>query len=204
MTLEGQERQNTRVRFYRATRRLAAAGAVLVIRLPTQQPGTAQIILRETTWVQVTALGRVFNRLPLAKNSYARVLRQAALRECLAAARATLNAEPQTLLTDYIENLAYVLQRVLDHVLLATSPVIQARLIHEHTPYARADLHLERVSAPAHALVTQHFLTVQEDLRQLAAQELTTRRKPLFPLHEQTGRLLSPLVASRGGGAYGA
>jgi hypothetical protein len=81
-------------------------------------------------------------------------------------------------LTEYIENLAYVLQRVLDHVLLATSPVIQAHLVHEHARYARADLHLERVSAPAHTVVTQHFLKVQEDLRQMAARELTVRRKP--------------------------
>jgi hypothetical protein len=178
MTVEGQERHNTRVRFYRATRRLAACGAVRVIGLPTQQPGTERIVLRETTWLQVTVLGRVFNSLPPANNSYARVLRRVALRECLAAARATLNAEPQTLLTEYIENLAYVLQRVLDHVLLATSPVIQAHLVHEHARYARADLHLERVSAPAHAVVTQHFLKVQEDLRQMAARELTVRRKP--------------------------
>jgi hypothetical protein len=188
MTVEGRDRYRTRRRFYLAARRLAACGAVRLIRLPTQQPHGGRILLRETMWLQVTALGRVFSTLETAGNSYARGRRRRiVLPARLNAARARLRAEPDTLLTHYIENLAFLLQRVIEHVSLATPTVVQAQFLQEQAAYVRADVHLERLSPTAEAAVTEYLLTVQADLKQAAARELTadqTRRDP-FQSHRR-------------------
>jgi hypothetical protein len=188
MTVEGRDRSRTRRRFYLAARRLVACGAVRMIHIPTQQPHGRRILLRETIWLQVTALGRVFSDLETASNSYARMLRRRlVLPERLNTARATVNTEPDRLFTHYIENLVFLLQRVVEHVSLATPAVIHAQFVQEHSPYVRADLHLERLSPTAAATVTQYFLRVQAELKQAAAQELLTDRTghdPLLPHQE--------------------
>jgi hypothetical protein len=177
MTVEGRDRSRTRRRFYLAARRLVACGAVRMIRVPTQQPHGSRILMRETTWLQATALGRVFSNLETASNSYARMLRRRlVLPERLNTARATVSTEPDMLLKHYIENLVFLLQRVVEHVSLATPAVIHAQFIQEHSPYVRADLHLERLSPTAAATVTQYFLTVQAELKRAAAQELIADR----------------------------
>jgi hypothetical protein len=166
-----------------AARRLAACGAARLVRLPTQQPHGSRILLRETTWLQVTALGRVFTTLETAPTSYARGLRRRlVLPERLTAARARVRAEPDTLLTYYIENLAFLLQRVIERVSLATPAVVQAQFMQEQAAYVRADVHLERLSPTAEATVTHYFLTVQQNLKQEAARELAADPKGRGPL----------------------
>ena len=98
--------------------------------------------------------------------------RRLALPERLNAARATVSAEPDVLFKHYIENLVFLLQRVVEHVSLATPAVIHAQFVQEHSPYIRANLHLERLSPTAAATVTQYFLAVQAKLKQTAVQEL--------------------------------
>ena len=188
MTVEGQDRYRTRRRFYLAARRLAACGAVRVIRVPTQQPHGSRILLRATTWLQVTALGRVFSTLETAANSYGRGRRRRiVLPARLNAARAQVSAQPDTLLTHYIETLAFLLQRVIEHVSLATPAVVQAQFLREQAAYVRADVHLERLSPTAEATVTRYLLTVQADLQQAAAQELTADRTRRAPLQSHRG-----------------
>ncbi|MGE3510251.1 MAG: hypothetical protein AB7N65_15385 [Vicinamibacterales bacterium] len=188
MTVEGQDQYRTRRRFYLAARRLAACGAVRLIRAPTQLPHGRRILLRETTWLQVTALGRVFSTLETAANSYGRRRRhRIVLPARLNAARAQVSAQPDTLLTHYIENLSFLLQRVIEHVSLATPAVVQAQFLHERAAYVRADVHLERLSSTAEATVTQYLLTVQADLTQAAAQERTADRTRRDPLHSHQG-----------------
>lgn len=184
MMVEGRERYRTRRRFYLAARRLAACGAVRLLRLPTQQPDGSRILLRETTWLQVTALGRVFSTLETASNSYARDLRRRlVLPARLTAARASVSTKPDFLLMHYIENLAFLLQRVIEHVSLATPAVVRAQFMQEHAAYVRANVQLERLNPTAEATVTQYFLTVQTDLKEAAARELTAARNRVDPLH---------------------
>ena len=52
----------------------------------------------------------------------------------------------------------------------------------EHAAYVRADVQLERLNPTAEATVTQYFLTVQTDLKEAAARELTAARKRVDPL----------------------
>lgn len=177
MTVENADRQGNRRRFLKAARRLAACGAVRLLQLPTQQPQQGRILLRETTWLQVTALGHLLNRLSTpGRGGYDSTRRKLALAERLPAVRAQVSTEPEPLLAQYSANLTELLQRVIEHVSLATPAVVQRVFTGEGAAFLRASEHLERLDPAADAHVMRYVTQVHDDLRRAAARERTVRR----------------------------
>jgi hypothetical protein len=178
MTVEHADRQGNRRRFLKAAQRLAACGAVRLLQLPTQQPQQSRILLRETTWLQVTVLGHLLNRLSTpGRGGYDSTRRKLALAERLHAVREQVRAEPAPLLEQYSANLMELLQRVIDHVSLATPTVVRRVFTVEGTAFLRASLHLERLDPAADARVIRYFTQVQDDLQRAAVRELTVRTR---------------------------
>jgi len=177
MTVEDADRQGNRRRFLKAAQRLAACGAVRLLQLPTQQPQYTRILLRETTWLQVTVLGQLLNRLSTpGRGGYDSTRRKLALAERLHAVREQVSKEPEPLLAQYSANLTELLQRVIEHVSLATPVVVQRVFTVEGAAFLRASEHLERLDPAADANVMRYFTQVHDDLRRAAARELTVRR----------------------------
>jgi hypothetical protein len=186
MTVEQAHRQGNRRRFLKAAQRLVACGAVRLLHLPTQQPQQARMLLRETTWLQVTVLGRLLNHLSTpGRGGYDSTRRKRALAERLHAVREQVRAEPASLLEQYSANLTELLQRVIDHVSFATPAVVRRVFTVEGTAFLRASLHLERLDPEADARVMRYFTQVHEDLQRVAAREPTAGRAshPPFASH---------------------
>ena len=174
MTVEHADRQGNRRRFLKAGQRLAACGAVRLLQLPTQQPQHGRRLLRETTWLQVTVLGSLLHRLSIPGHGGSdSARRKRALAERLHAVREQVSAEPAPLLAQYSANLTELLQRVIEHVSLATPAVIQRVFTVEGAAFLRASLHLERLDPAADARVMRYFTQVQDDLRRAVAREPT-------------------------------
>jgi hypothetical protein len=125
----------------------------------------------------VTALGHLLNRLSTpGRGGYDSTRRKLALAERLPAVRAQVSTEPEPLLAQYSANLTELLQRVIEHVSLATLAVVQRVFTVEGTAFLRASEHLERLDPAADAHVMRYFTQVHDDLRRAAARELTVRR----------------------------
>jgi hypothetical protein len=189
MTVDHADRQGNRRRFLQAAKRLAACGAVRLLQLPTQQPRQRRILLRETTWLQVTVLGRLLNHLSTpGHGGYDSTRRKRALAQRLHVVKEQVRAEPAPLLEQYTANLTELLQRVIDHVSLATPAVVRRVFTVEGAAFLRASLHLERLDPAADACVMRYFTQVQNDLQHAAARELTAgraRRPPLSSHREE-------------------
>jgi hypothetical protein len=176
MTVEHADRQGNRRRFLKAAQRLAACGAVRLLQLPTQQPQQGRILLRETTWLQVTVLGHLLNRLSTpGRGGYDSTRRKLALAERLHVVREQVRAEPAPLLAQYSTNLTELLQRVIEHVSLATPTVVRRVFTVEGAAFLRASEHLERLDPAADAEVMRYVTQVHDGLRRAAARALGVR-----------------------------
>ena len=149
-------------RLWKAVQCLVQVGAVVTISLPTLIPrarNRQQCVLRETVWVQVTAVGCVLASHTFGLGGARWRQEQQRVGQLLAAARERVGQTD--LVAAYVQNLVYLLRTFTTHLMAATDPVIAAQCTQADAPYTNALVHLERIAPAACAEVDRAFLQAQ-------------------------------------------
>lgn len=159
----------------KAVQRLVRIRAVVTINLPTVVPrarNRQHAVLRETVWVQVTAVGRVLAEHTCGLHGARWRREQQRIAQLLAEARDRVRQTD--LLVVYVQNLVALLSHVTRHLMAATDAVIATHCMTADAPYVNALLHLEQIAPTACAEVDQVFLKAQESRRRAFALNRST------------------------------
>ncbi|NOT56762.1 MAG: hypothetical protein HOP18_19355 [Deltaproteobacteria bacterium] len=161
--------QPQRVNLYRLHKALDALEALRALRtccLPTVVPcadNSLRLVLRETRWVQGTAVGEVLSDFPVGQHRAGWRTHQT---EHTAGWRTRRTTLAQTdLLSVYIQQVVTLVTAVTHHLVAATEPVMVARCTSLDSPYVAIFTHLETIDPVAHAALQQMYVRALEARR---------------------------------------
>ena len=152
----------------KAVQALVAVRAVRTFRFPAAVPradNPQHLVLRETLWVQVTAVGEILGDVPGGRHSAEWRQRH----DALAARFRTRYEQLATtdLFTLYVEQVVAIVTAVTHQLVAATDAVMVARCAAPDSPYVGVFVHLDAVAPDACTQLQQMYLRVQ-DARQRA------------------------------------
>lgn len=153
-------------RLHKALDALEALRALRTCCLPTVVPradNPLHLVLRETRWVQVTAVGELLSDFPCGQHGGRWRHEHAALTARIATLRTTLTQTD--LLAVYVQQVITLVTAVTHHLIAATEPVMVARCTHIDSPYVAIFTHLETIDPAAHAALQQMYVRAQEARR---------------------------------------
>jgi hypothetical protein len=155
-----------RVNLYRLHKALDALEALRALRtccLPTVIPRAANalhLVLRETRWVQVTAVGEVLLEHPTDQHGARWYKHQAVLTARWLALRATLTQND--LLAVYVRQVIALVTAVTHHLVAATERVMIAICTRMDSPYVAIFAHLDAIDPAACGELQRMYVQAQE------------------------------------------
>ena len=153
-------------RLRKMVRALVAVRAVRIFRLPAVVPRAyhpLHLVLRETLWVQVTAVGEVLSDCAVGQHRAGWRTQHAALAARLDTLRTTLTQTD--LFAVYVQQVVTLVTEVTHHLVAATAPVMVAICTGADSPYVGVFVHLEAIAPAACAELQQMYVRAQEARR---------------------------------------
>ena len=155
-------------RVHKAAQALVALRAVRTVCLPAALPRVGyplQLVLRETLWMQVTAVGEILSTIPAGHHGGRWRHDQATLATDFRSRQAHLATLDLFVL--YVEQIVAIVTAVTHHLIAASDPVMVKRCTAPDSPYVAVFVHLEAVAPDACGQLQQVYLRAQ-DARQRA------------------------------------
>lgn len=162
-----------RVNLYRLHKALDALEALRALRtvcLPTVVPradNALHLVLRETRWVQLTAVGEVLLEHPTHQHGAQWHKHQATLAARWHTLHTTLTHAD--LLAVYVQQLLTLVTEVTHHLVAATEPVMVAICTGLESPYVAIFAHLDAIDPAACGELQQRYVEAQEARRRATA-----------------------------------
>jgi hypothetical protein len=162
-----------RVNLYRLHKALDALEALRALRtccLPTLVPRAANarhLVLRETRWVQLTAIGEVLLEHPTHHHGAQWHKHQATLAARWHTLRTTLTQTD--LLAVYVQQVVTLVSEVTHHLVAATDPVMVAMCTCLESPYVAIFAHIDAIDPAACGELQQMYVEAQEARRRATA-----------------------------------
>jgi hypothetical protein len=125
------------------------------------------LVLRDTIWVQLTAVGQVLREVTFGQHGAAWRKEQQILRARLHRLQSEL--APVDLFAAYVQQLVAIVTQVTQHIVAATDPVMVAHCTAADSPYVSIFVHLEAIAPTACSELQQCFLRAQEARRRAFA-----------------------------------
>jgi hypothetical protein len=146
---------------------LVALRALRTFRLPAVVPCTGhpqQLALRETMWVQITAVGEILADVPLGTHGGRWRHHHDTLHAHFHTQHERLGA--LDLVAIYVEQVAALVTAVTHQLIAASDAVMVKRCTGSKSPYVGAFVHLEAVAPDTHAQLQHMYIRAQEARRQ--------------------------------------
>lgn len=153
-------------RLRKAVQSLVALRALRTFCLPTVVPrayNALHLVLRETLWVQCTAVGEVLSDFTFGQHGGRWRNEHAALTVRWHSMRATLTQTD--LLTVYVQQVITLVTEVTHHLVAATDPVMVTMCTSLESPYVTIFAHIDAIDPAAHAALQQMYIRAQEARR---------------------------------------
>ena len=155
-------------RVHKATQALVALRAIRTVCLPAVLPRAdhrQHLVLRETLWLQVTAVGDILRTIPAGHHGGRWRHDQTTLATDFRSRQAHLAT--LDLVALYVEQIVAIVTAVTHHLIAASDPVMVKRCTAPDSPYVAVFVHLEAVAPDACGQLQQVYLRAQ-DARQHA------------------------------------
>ena len=154
-------------RVHKAVQSLVALRAVRTFRFPAVVPRALhpqQLALRETLWVQVTAVGEIVRQMPSGRHRAGWRQHRDTLAHHLRRQKDHLAVTD--LVACYVEQVVAIVTAITHQLIAATDAVMVKRCTTADSPYVTAFTHLDAVAPEACTTLQQMYLRAQDARRQ--------------------------------------